>query len=139
MLGQLGTALAGADAPAAAVTLDDDVTLRVAVHDQPFQGLHAAKAILEVLLDGPLHTIEAGDCRSADMTGDDTTATEVLTFTAGVVGYEGRADGLLLAHHGATGRIADVTVYLRPLAALAALADEMGRRMGAAASTGSAQ
>ena len=41
-----------------------------------------------------------------------------------------RADGLLLARPDESGRIADLTVFLRPLGALQALADEMGRRLG---------
>lgn len=136
MLEPLGRALRAADATAAAATLDDDVILRVAVHDQPFPGAQAARAILDVVLDGPLHDIEPGEhltTTSAGTAGSPGSAggeVEVLTFTAGVAGYPGRADGLLLARRADSGRIGDLTVFLRPLAALSALADEMGRRMG---------
>lgn len=51
-------------------------------------------------------------------------------FSTGVAGYPGRADGLLVLRPDDGGRISDLTVYLRPLAALAALAEEMGRRLG---------
>lgn len=142
MLEPLARALRAADATAAAATLDDEVTLRVAVHDQPFPGARAARAILDVVLDGPLHDIEpaehlattpAGSSGTTGSAGSGGTAgegAEVLTFTAGVAGYPGRADGLLLARRAESGRIGDLTVFLRPLAALSALADEMGRRMG---------
>lgn len=104
-------------------TLAEDVTLRVAVHDAPFQGRGAAAHILGAVLDGVLHHIEIGET----ITGPDTT---VLTFRVSVARHPGRADGLLLLRADDAGRVDDVTVFLRPLAALQALADEMGRRLG---------
>ena len=49
-------------------------------------------------------------------------------FTTGVAGYHKRADGLLVVRVDRD-RIADLTVVLRPLPALQALAQEMGRRL----------
>ena len=126
MLEPLARGLAAADATAVAATLDDEVILRVAVHDRPFSGLETAREILEVVLDGPLHDVEPVE----QLTATGGAGVGVLTFAAGVVGYPGRADGLVVARPAASGRIADLTVFLRPLAALSALADEMGRRMG---------
>ncbi len=123
MLNQLAQALASADAPAAVETMAEDVTLRVAVHDAPFQGRAAAGQILTAVLAGALHDIEAVET----IEGPDAA---VWMFTTGVVGYPSRADGLLVVRTDADNRISDLTVFLRPLAALSALADEMGRRLG---------
>ena len=122
MLTQLARALETADAAAVGEILAEDVTLRVAVHDQPFHGRHAAAHILAAVLDGALRDITA--------TGRIEHDPGILMFTAGVAGYRGRADGLLVARVDPSGRIADLTVFLRPLAALQALAEEMGRRLG---------
>jgi hypothetical protein len=54
----------------------------------------------------------------------------VPMFSTQVAGYRGRADGLLVGRADGTDRISELTVFLRPLAALAALAQEMGRRLG---------
>jgi hypothetical protein len=104
-------------------TMADDVTLRVAVHDGAFEGLPATSMILGAVLDGVLHDIKVGET----ITGADAS---VLMYTAQVAGYPGRADGLLVVRSGQDGRVSDLTVFLRPLAALQALADEMGRRLG---------
>jgi SnoaL-like domain len=131
MLEQLAQALEAADAAAVVETMADDVTLRVAVHDQPFEGRPAAAQILGAVLDGVLHDIEV----SETIGGDDAA---VLMFTAQVTEYPGRGDGLLVVRSDQGGRICDLTVYLRPLAALQALAAEMGRRLGGPSPAGSA-
>jgi SnoaL-like domain len=131
MLEQLAQALEAADAAAVVETMADDVTLRVAVHDQPFEGRPAAAQILGAVLDGVLRDIEVGET----IGGDDVA---VLMFTAQVTEYPGRGDGLLVVRSDQGGRICDLTVYLRPLAALQALAAEMGRRLGGPSPAGSA-
>ena len=83
----------------------------------------AATQILGAVLDGALHDIEV--LQTID--GHDGA---VLMFSTGVAGHPGRADGLLVVRSGGDGRISDLTVFLRPLAALQALAEEMGRRLG---------
>jgi hypothetical protein len=123
MLEQLVRALEAADAAAVIATLADDVTLRVAVHDVPFVGLPAATMILGTVLDEVLHDIRVGET----IGGDDAA---VVLFSAHVAAYADRADGLLVVRPGVGGRISDLTVFLRPLPALQALADEMGRRLG---------
>ncbi|GLW10809.1 hypothetical protein Misp01_59370 [Microtetraspora sp. NBRC 13810] len=123
MLDQLGRALAAADAAAVSVVLAEDVILRVAVHDEPIEGAGAASHVIGAVLDGVLHDIEV----SATIGGGDTS---ILMFSAQVAGHPGRADGLLVARQDRDERISDLTVFVRPLAALQALADEMGRRLG---------
>lgn len=124
MLEQLARALTAGDAAAMVATMADDVTLRVAVHDAPFEGVGAAAQILGVVLDGVLHDIEVFDTIRG---GSDAA---VVMFSAEVADHPDRGDGLLVARLDEDGRIADLTVFLRPLAALQALADEMGRRTG---------
>lgn len=122
-LEQLTQALTSADAHAAVETMTEDVTLRVAVHDAPFQGRAAAAQILTAVLAGALHDLDAVET----IEGPEAT---VWMFTTGVAGYPGRADGLLVVRPDGSGLISDLTVFLRPLPALAALAEEMGRRLG---------
>ncbi|MCW2968726.1 MAG: nuclear transport factor 2 family protein [Solirubrobacteraceae bacterium] len=57
-------------------------------------------------------------------------ATSILVFRASVNGRE--VDGIDLVREGADGLIEDFTVMVRPLSGLTALAEEMGRRLGAA-------
>lgn len=123
MLQQLGSALEAHDADAVLATLADDVTLRVAVHDTPFEGRQTAAHILGAVLDGVLHDIAVtGTLQDAD--------SAVLTFRTQVADHPDPAEGLLVVRTGTDGRIGDLTVFLRPLAALAALAEEMGKRLG---------
>lgn len=124
MLEHLAQALVSAAAPAVVETMAEDVTLRVAVHDAPFEGRAAASQILTAVLDGALHDVEVVETIEGPYAA-------VLMFTTGVAGYPVRADGLLVIRPDGGGRISDLTVYLRPLAALAALAEEMGRRLDA--------
>ncbi len=124
MLEQLRQALEMTDAAALVAGLAEDVTLRVAVHDEPYEGVAAAAHILGVVLDGVLRDVE--ELESIEGGAE----TAVLMFRARVAQHPGRADGLLVVRSGASGRISDLTVYLRPLAALQALDDEMGRRLG---------
>ena len=124
MLERLGQALTAGDATAMVATMAEDVTLRVAVHDAPFEGAQAAAQVLGLVLDGVLHDVEVIETIGAGG------AAAVLTFGAQVEGYRGRADGLLVVRADGDGRIEDLTVFLRPLAALQAVADEMGRRTG---------
>jgi hypothetical protein len=123
----LARALEAADPDAVLATLTDDVTLRVAVHDEPFVGRATAALVLRPVLAGALHDIEVTETHGGTH-GD---APRIIGFRARVAGHAGPAEGLLLARPDASGRIADLTVYLRPLPALQALADEMGRRLGA--------
>lgn len=86
------------------------MVLRVAVHDAPFEGLPAASHILGAVLDGILRNIEVVET----IPGDDTA---VLMCSAQVAAHQGRAEGLLVLRPNASGRFAQLTVFLRPLAA----------------------
>lgn len=127
MLNQLAPGLEAADAAAVLATMTDDVTLHVAVHDEPFQGLAATTHILTAVLSGALQ-----DVRVTETIEQPDTDTAVLMFTARVAQHPGSADGLLVIRCDPQRerRISDLTVFLRPLPALQALADEMGRRLG---------
>ncbi|MBV9817296.1 MAG: nuclear transport factor 2 family protein [Solirubrobacterales bacterium] len=129
MLERLAQAFAAQDAAGVAATLADDVTLRVAVHDEPFEGAAGARQILETVLDGVLHDIAVGET----IGGGDAAA---VLFTAQVASRPGAADGLLVVRPADGGPIADLTVFLRPLGALQELAAEMGRRLGTPKPTG---
>lgn len=123
MIDQLRRGMEAADAAAVIETLADDVTLRVAVHDAPFEGRQAAAAVLGMVLDGVLSGIAVSETIAGD------TATVVM-FDADVVGYSPRAQGLVVARADEEARVRELTVFLRPLAALRAVSDEMGRRFG---------
>lgn len=124
MLERLAEAFAAQNAAGVIATLAEDVTLRVAVHDQPFAGSAAAGQILETVLDGVLHDIAVEETIEG---GRDAAA---LLFTARVAGRAGRADGLLVVRPADGSAVTDLTVFLRPLGALQELAAEMGRRLG---------
>ncbi len=123
MLEQLGQALQGADAAAVFGVLAEDVTLHVAVHDEPICGRPAVSHVLGAVLDGVLHDIEVTETIEGP-------GPSVLMFSARVADHPGRAAGLLVVRTDRDSRISDLTVFLRPLPALQALADEMGRRLG---------
>lgn len=121
----LGLAFTAGDPAAVLATFAPDLTLHVAVHDEPFVGRDVAGQILGVVLDGVLTDIEVVE--TVEATGE---GPAFLLFRASVEGYPRRADGLLVVRFDAVGAIRDLTVHLRPLAGLAALADAMGARLG---------
>lgn len=123
MMRQLIDGLEAGDPTTTLAAMAPDVTLRVAVHDQPFHGIETTSAILGAVLDGPLSKIRITET----IGGPDAT---VLLFTAQVAHHPAPGDGLLVVRTDGQGYVADLTVFLRPLSALQALADEMGRRLG---------
>jgi hypothetical protein len=123
MLEELIHGLETANAAEVVASMTDNVTLRVAVHDEPFLGRPAAMHILGAVLDGALH-----DVNVTEMIPGDEVA--VLMFSAQVSTHPGAAQGALIVRTDGAGRIQDLTVFLRPLVALRALAEEMGRRLG---------
>lgn len=135
MLHQLASGLETGDAATVLATMTDHVTLRVAVHDEPLAGKPAASHITAVL-DGVLH-----DIRVLETIAHPQGAAAVMMFTALVARHPGAADGALVIRLDPQEgrRICDLTVFVRPLAALQALADEMGRRLGGQRPDGSAR
>jgi hypothetical protein len=89
---------------------------------EPYEGLDA----LGVLLTNVAEVFE--DFRYVDQveTGD----TAVLVFEARVGDKE--LNGVDILRFGEDGRIAEMTVMVRPFSGLQALLEEMGRRLGAA-------
>jgi hypothetical protein len=123
---ELKKALEAGDVEAAIGMFGDDVVLRVAVHDDPFRGRELAAGILRLVIGGEiLQEIEV-----VESIGEPGEAC-VLRFTSRVTGYDRSAEGVLIVRGGGSGPIEDLTVFLRPLAALQALSDEVGRRLGA--------
>jgi hypothetical protein len=100
-----------------------DVVFRSPAVFKPYSGLEA----LGVLLGTVAQVFE--DFRYVDQveTGD----TAVLVFEARV--GERELNGVDVLRFDGDGRIAEVMVMIRPLSGLNALAEEMGRRLGAAA------
>lgn len=117
------TALEAGDAELVTRAVGPDTVLRVAVHTEPFPGREAIGFIFGQLFSGifsDLHILEV----LADG------GRRVARFDVGIVGYEGRAEGLnyIVLHD--DGGLDEIIVFLRPLDALQALSDEMGRRLG---------
>jgi hypothetical protein len=115
--------LEAGDASAVLGSLRADTTLNVAVHAQPFVGLDAIGFVFENLFSGIL-----GDLHVREVLGEG--RRRVAVFDVRVAGYEGAAEGLNLITLDDDGELAEVTVFLRPLDALVALSDEIGRRFG---------
>jgi len=115
--------LVAGDSDAVVSAMGRHPVLRVAVHDTQFEGSDAVRLVFDGLFDGVMSQLEL---RRVLVDGDD----RVVVFSVRVPGYAGVAEGLNLVHLDQSGTPADVTVFLRPLAALGALAEEMGRRLG---------
>jgi hypothetical protein len=124
--------MSGADAFRAAVeardaegmraAMADDIVLHSPVTFRPFAG----KAVVGHVIGTVAQVFE--DFRYTGHLRDD--GMSILVFTASVSGRE--VDGIDLIREDADGLIADLTVMVRPLSGLTALAEEMGRRLGAA-------
>jgi hypothetical protein len=109
------------DVESALEALADDVVLHSPVTFRPFEG----KAVVSHVLRTVFEVFE--DFRYTDHLTE--AATSVLVFRAGVGGRE--VDGIDLIREDADGLVADITVLVRPLSGLTALAEEVGRRLGA--------
>ncbi|MEO7398227.1 MAG: hypothetical protein ABIW84_06660 [Ilumatobacteraceae bacterium] len=116
-------ALQAGDPTGVIMSLDDAVVLRAAVHDHPFEGVEAAGGILRLVLE-VLHDIEVVDTIESVGRG-------VIMFRAQIADDPGIADGLLLVGSNDGGKLTELTVYLRPLASLQRLAEEIGKGLGA--------
>ena len=121
------TGLTAGDPVAVVDALAPDVVLRVAVHDRSIHGVDAAAVVFGLLFDGILSGVRVGE-RIGD--GD----ARCVLFDAEIAGFPGRAEGATVAHLDAKGRVGEVVVFLRPLAALSALARLMGERFRGAPS-----
>lgn len=98
-----------------------DVVFRSPAVFKPYEGIDALRVLLRTVAE----VFE--DFRYVDQVESGDTA--VLVFAARVGDRE--LDGVDVLRFGADGRIAELTVMVRPLSGLNALAEEMGRRLGA--------
>ena len=115
--------LEAGDAAAVVGSLRADTILNVAVHAQPFVGLEGIGFVFENLFSGIF-----SDLRVREVLADG--SRRVAVFDVRVAGYQGEAEGLNLITLDDDGELVEVTVFLRPLDALQALSDEIGRRFG---------
>lgn len=114
-------AVEAGDVDAMRATLAEDVVLHSPVTFRPFEGRDVVWHVLSTV---------AGvfeDFRYTDHLREGPTS--VLVFKASVNGRE--VDGIDLVRESAEGLISDLTVFIRPLSGLTALAEEMGKRLGA--------
>jgi hypothetical protein len=112
-------ALAKFDAEAIVAALRDDVTIRVAVHDEPLQGKETAAFLFGVLTQelAPFELVE-----------------EIVEGEKSVVLFETslrgeRAHGLNIVVYRPDGLVGELTVFFRPLAALRLISEVIGSHM----------
>ena len=101
--------------------LTDDVEIRVAVHDDPLQGKQTAAFLFSVLQQ------ELGPITITDELIDGDRA--VILFDTSINGIT--AHGLNIIHHTSDATIDELTVFFRPLKALASIAETIGAHMEA--------
>ena len=109
------------DLDAAIALFADDATLDSPVAFQPFVGIDAISVVLRAISE----TFE--DFRYTDELGGDD-GTHVLIFSARVGDRE--VQGLDLIRADSEGRIANLTVMIRPMSGLIALAEAMAAKVG---------
>jgi hypothetical protein len=109
------------DLDAALATLAEDVVLHSPITFKPFEG----RAVVSHVLRTVFEVFE--DFGYSDHLRDGTTSALVFAARVG----DRTIDGIDLVRENADGLIDDFTVLIRPLSGLTALAQEMGRRLGA--------
>jgi hypothetical protein len=114
-------AVEAADLDGVAALLADDVVLHSPVTFRPFEGRDVVAHVLRTVF-GVFEDFRYVD----ELAGAETTA---LVFRARVGDRE--VEGIDYLREGADGLIEDITVLVRPLSGLQALAAEMQRRLGA--------
>ena len=114
-----GRALAAFDPASIVASLSDDVTIRVAVHDEPLRGKDTARFLFGVLTQEltPFEQVE-----------------EIVEENRSVVLFETSlrgepAHGLNVVAYQPDGLVGELTVFFRPLAALQLVAEVIGRHM----------
>ena len=110
------------DFDAALALFADDATLDSPVAFKPFEGIEAASVVLRAVSE----TFE--DFRYTDEFVDEDGGTHALIFEARV--GEKSVQGLDLIRMNADGQIANLTVMIRPLSGLIALAEAMAAKVG---------
>jgi hypothetical protein len=112
-------ALAAFDPEAIVASLSDDVTIRVAVHDEPLRGKDTAAFLFGVLTE----ELAPFDLLDEIVEGEKS----VVLFESSLRGEH--AHGLNVVVCQADGLVGDLTVLFRPLAALELIAEVIGGHM----------
>jgi hypothetical protein len=112
-------ALTAFDPEAIVASLSDEITILVAVHDQPLHGKDTAAFLFGVL------TQELTPFRLVGEIAEG--AQSVVLFETTLRGQ--RADGLNVVTVGPDGLVSELTVFFRPLAALQLIAEVIGSHM----------
>ena len=108
------------DAEALKATLAEDVVLNSPIIDVPFRGADEVGDLYEALV----HAFDEFDYGLELPTGDGL----IFSWTASVRGT--RAEGVDIVRLDDAGRVAELTVFMRPLAGIAAFIDATGPRLG---------
>jgi hypothetical protein len=112
-------ALAAFDQASILATLSDDVTIRVAVHDEPLLGKGTASFLFGVLT----QELTPFDLTEEIVEGDKS----VILFETSLRGR--RAHGLNVVKYQPDGLVGELTVFFRPLAAMQLVAEVIGDHM----------
>lgn len=112
-------ALAGFDQASIVASLSDDVTIRVAVHDEPLRGKDAAAFLFGVL------TQELTPFKLVDEIVEEEKS--VVLFETSLRGEQ--AHGLNVVAYQPDGLVGELTVFFRPLVALRLIAEVIGSHM----------
>ena len=112
-------ALAAFDQAAILATLSDDVTIRVAVHDEPLRGKDTAAFLFSVLT----RELTPFELTDEIVEGDQS----VVLFETSLRGQ--RAHGLNVVKYQPGRLVGELTVFFRPLAAMQLVAEVIGGHM----------
>jgi len=112
-------ALAAFDQAPILATLRDDVTIRVAVHDEPLRGKGTATFLFGVLT----QELTPFELTEEIVEGDKS----VILFETSLRGH--RAHGLNVVKYQPDGLVGELTVFFRPLAAMQLVAEVIGDHM----------
>jgi hypothetical protein len=110
------------DFDAALALFADDATLDSPVAFKPFSGIDAVGVVLRAVAE------TFSDFRYTDEFAGEGEGTHALIFEANV--GDRRVQGLDLLRMNSAGEIENLTVMIRPLSGLIALAEEMGKKVG---------
>ena len=112
-------ALAAFDQAAILASLSDQITIRVAVHDEPLRGKDTASFLFGILI----QELTPFELTEEIVEGDKS----VVFFETSLRGQ--RAHGLNVVRYQPDGLVRELTVFFRPFAAMQLVADVIGGHM----------